>query len=157
MNEIQYIKGDATDPIYSKNRFIVHVCNDVGLWGKGFVLAISKRWPGPEAAYRSLAASESPTILGEGQAVLVQPGLWVINLVAQKGVKSSTNRQPIRYDVLERLLNDVAVHALSIDASIHMPRIGCGLGGGSWSDIEPIIKRTLIDKGIDVVVYDLSR
>ena len=35
-----------------------------------------------------------------------------------------------------------------------MPRIGCGLAGGSWETIEPIIARTLGAKGLKVVVYD---
>lgn len=40
-------------------------------------------------------------------------------------------------------------------ASIHMPRIGCGLAGGKWEVIEQIIKEELIDKEIAVTVYDL--
>lgn len=47
-NEIKYLKGDATQPLVSGNKIIVHVCNDIGAWGKGFVLAISKRWAQPE-------------------------------------------------------------------------------------------------------------
>jgi O-acetyl-ADP-ribose deacetylase (regulator of RNase III) len=38
-----------------------------------------------------------------------------------------------------------------------MPRIGCGLAGGSWEEIEPIIKRTLTDQGVEVVVYDFAK
>jgi len=158
MNKIQYVKGDATNPIYSKNRFIVHVCNDIGLWGKGFVLAVSKKWPEPEAAYHSLAASGLPMLLGEIQTVPVQPSLWVINLIAQRGVRSVSNPKPIKYWALEKALKELAAdYAISMDASIHMPRIGCGLGGGRWSEIEPIINETLIKQGLDVVVYDLER
>ena len=40
---IQFITGDATAPIGKGNRIIAHVCNDIGAWGAGFVLAISKR------------------------------------------------------------------------------------------------------------------
>ncbi|MEV6001124.1 Appr-1-p processing protein, partial [Streptomyces griseomycini] len=25
-------------------KVIAHVCNDIGGWGKGFVLAVSRRW-----------------------------------------------------------------------------------------------------------------
>lgn len=35
-----------------------------------------------------------------------------------------------------------------------MPRIGCGLAGGKWEKIEPLINKNLIEKGIDVFVYD---
>lgn len=50
--QIQYITGDATDPTGGGNKIIAHVCNDIGAWGAGFVLAISRRWPQPEAEYR---------------------------------------------------------------------------------------------------------
>ena len=49
MTEINYLKGDATQPHSQGTKIIVHVCNDLGGWGKGFVLAISKA-PGGAAA-----------------------------------------------------------------------------------------------------------
>lgn len=52
MKAITYLKGDATSPQASGIKIIAHVCNDIGGWGKGFVLAISRRWPEPEKAYR---------------------------------------------------------------------------------------------------------
>ena len=44
---IAYTTGDATAPEGDGPKIIVHVCNDVGGWGRGFVMAISKRWPEP--------------------------------------------------------------------------------------------------------------
>ena len=38
---------------------------------------------------------------------------------------------------------------------IHMPRIGCGLAGGSWHEIEPILEEHLAGAGFDIRVYDL--
>ncbi|EPJ40147.1 hypothetical protein STAFG_2811 [Streptomyces afghaniensis 772] len=35
-----------------------------------------------------------------------------------------------------------------------MPRIGCGLAGGKWSRVEPLIEERLIRRGISVTVYD---
>jgi len=37
-----------------------------------------------------------------------------------------------------------------------MPRIGCGLAGGKWTAIEPLIEQTLLVKGLDVYVYDFD-
>jgi len=37
-----------------------------------------------------------------------------------------------------------------------MPRIGCGLAGGDWSRIEPLIAETLCASDIDVTVYDFE-
>jgi O-acetyl-ADP-ribose deacetylase (regulator of RNase III) len=50
--DIAYHTGDATRPVGRGNKIIAHVCNDQGRWGKGFVMAISARWPLPEEAYR---------------------------------------------------------------------------------------------------------
>jgi len=52
MKPITYIKGDATNPQAKGTKIIIHICNNLGGWGKGFVLAISKRWKAPEEAYR---------------------------------------------------------------------------------------------------------
>lgn len=35
-----------------------------------------------------------------------------------------------------------------------MPRIGCGLAGGTWARVEEVISKTL--EGIPVTVYDLQ-
>ena len=50
--DINYLNGDATNPTGNGNKIIVHICNDIGGWGKGFVMAISKRWKQPEHQYR---------------------------------------------------------------------------------------------------------
>ena len=52
MSTIDYVKGDATSPVGSGTKIICHVCNDVGGWGRGFVVALSRRWSAPEARYR---------------------------------------------------------------------------------------------------------
>ena len=62
----------------------------------------------------------------------------------------------IRYDAVEKCLNKVAEFAKENQASIHMPRIGCGLAGGKWEEIESIILRTLLNKDIKVIVYDFE-
>jgi hypothetical protein len=48
----------------------------------------------------------------------------------------------------------LAVRAAELGASVHMPRIGCGLAGGRWERIEPLITRRLSEHGIAVTVYD---
>ncbi|GGN44191.1 hypothetical protein GCM10012285_26520 [Streptomyces kronopolitis] len=48
----------------------------------------------------------------------------------------------------------VADGARRLGASVHMPRIGCGLAGGVWSRVEPLISVRLARGGIPVTVYD---
>jgi O-acetyl-ADP-ribose deacetylase (regulator of RNase III) len=156
---IRYLQGDATQPVGLRSEFkiIVHVCNDAGKWGKGFVLAVSKRWKAPELAYRK-AFSVSPTLtLGDVQFVPVEPRLEIANLIGQHGVARGGQRvPPIRYEAIRKGLNAVAIHATERDATVHVPRMGCGLAGGRWEDIESIIEETLDDAGIATTVYDFD-
>ena len=50
--KINYLVGDATRPVGEGVKLIIHCCNDIGAWGAGFVVALSKRWEGPEKCYR---------------------------------------------------------------------------------------------------------
>jgi O-acetyl-ADP-ribose deacetylase (regulator of RNase III) len=153
---LRIVRGDATVPQAEGNRIIAHVCNDVGGWGKGFVLAISHRWPEPEQEYRRWHRGRAANDFGLGavQLVAVRPDLWVANMVAQHGMRSGRSGPPIRYDAVERCLHVVAGYATRLEASVHMPRIGCGLAGGKWEQIEPIIMRTLCERSIATTVYD---
>ena len=154
---IQYLTGDATKPQIDGQRIIVHICNNLGKWGKGFVLAISTRWPAPEKTYKDSFKAKQKPLLGDVQFVVVDNSITVANIIGQHGVRSPRNKSapaPIRYNAVEKGLSAVAERALKNNASVHMPRIGCGLAGGTWNEIEPIIQRTLISAGIEVFVYD---
>ncbi|WP_327089179.1 macro domain-containing protein [Nonomuraea sp. NBC_01738] len=148
---LSYVTGDATSPSGDGPRIICHVCNDLGGWGRGFVLALSRRWPEPEAAYRSMRSYE----LGETQLVQVEPTIWVANMIAQHGVRPTQAGPPIRYEALNNCLAALATRAADLGASVHMPRIGCGLAGGTWDQVEPLITDNLVRQGIEVTVYDL--
>lgn len=158
MATIRYIRGDATQPQARGNKIIAHICNDLGGWGKGFVLAVSKRWPGPEEAYRAWHRQRSKNDFGLGaiQVVQVEPYVWVANMVAQRGMKTGSKGPPIRYDALRACLKKLAVEAEELGASVHMPRIGCGLAGGRWEQVEPIILDELTSQGVGVTVYDFT-
>ncbi len=68
--QIKYIEGDLFSLLpfdEPTTKVIPHVCNDIGAWGSGFVIAVSKQWshnrtkapvgvaaqePSPEGSYR---------------------------------------------------------------------------------------------------------
>ncbi|MCA6067170.1 macro domain-containing protein [Chryseobacterium sp. RG1] len=157
MKKIIYIKGDATNPQTEGNKIIAHICNDIGGWGKGFVLAISSRWRIPENEYRMWFKNGENFKLGEIQIVQVEKNLWVCNMIGQhKIISNSKGIPPIRYEAVEKCLEKLADEALKLNASIHMPRIGCGLAGGKWEEIELIIEKTLLKNNAEVYVYDFE-
>ena len=155
---IKYLKGDATSPQAKGNKLICHVCNDLGGWGKGFVLAISKRWSEPEKDYRNWHRHRAKNDFALGNVRFIDVGNYIVvgNMVAQRGMKTGSNGPPIRYDSVRDCLAKVAEKAADIKASVHMPRIGCGLAGGKWEKIEPIISDKLLGNGIEVYIYDFD-
>lgn len=133
---------------------VVHICNNIGKWGAGFSGALSCRWTLPETCYRNRYAIEPPWF-GSCQTVHVADGIWVASIIGQDGVRSIDNPAPVRYIAISVGLKRVAELAKGLAATIHMPRIGCGLAGGTWDRVESIIQRTLCDQGVEVFVYDL--
>jgi len=176
---LKFIKGDATNPNDGKVKIIVHICNDVGGWGKGFVMAISKRWKQPEIEYRNWYknkeveqtdtvrferlesrdkySNEKKFELGNVQFVKATHDIWVANMIAQRDIKPDKDGlPPIRYSFVSESLERVKQFAKRQNASVHMPRIGCGLAGGQWTEIEELINDNLIAHEIETTVYDFE-
>jgi O-acetyl-ADP-ribose deacetylase (regulator of RNase III) len=153
-----YIKCDATQPIGDGKKVIAHCCNDAGGWGSGFVIAISKRWPEPEREYRKLFASSSRLLLGSLHVVFVEQNIWVASIIGQHGYGSRAvlSGPPIRYQALKDGFQSLAQWCIINNATVHMPRIGCGFAGGTWDMVEPLIQDTLCKSGIAVYVYDFK-
>ncbi|MFJ1704539.1 macro domain-containing protein [Kitasatospora sp. NPDC088346] len=154
---ITYLRGDATAPQAKGPKVIAHVCNDLGGWGKGFVLALSRRWPEPEAAYRRWHRGRAGNDFGLGAVQLVQvgPALWVANMIGQRGIRTGRSTGvPVRYEAIDAALARLGPQAVDLGASVHMPRIGCGLAGGRWERVEPLVRARLTERGVPVTVYD---
>jgi O-acetyl-ADP-ribose deacetylase (regulator of RNase III) len=158
MKPIRYLEGDATRPQGEGPKIIAHVCNDIGAWGKGFVLAISKRSKKPEVEFKKWYSERENNdyALGAVQLIEIEPHLWVANMIGQHKIakKGDTGLPPVRYQAIEQALSKLAEKAIQCDATVHMPRIGCGLAGGQWDLIEPLIIKQLSERDIEVNVYD---
>jgi O-acetyl-ADP-ribose deacetylase (regulator of RNase III) len=156
---INYVVGDATNPVTPGNRIIAHCCNDAGYWNAGFVRALSARYHQPESAYRRWAQTNAPVPFALGQVlfVKVKSGLCVANIIGQHGIRSNSNRRPIRYDALQQGLARVCQLALDHEATVHMPRLGAGLAGGDWAIVAGVIDQELCAYGVNVTVYDLPQ
>jgi len=153
MGKINYVNGDATQPIGEGEKVICHVANDLGAWGSGFVIAISKRWKAPEQQYykfiKSLPKNER---LGKVQFVVVESDIVVANMIGQHGTGRDENGlPPVRYAAIREALKDINTYCHLNNATVHAPRFGAGLSGGSWEIIEQIIKDEIT---VDVTIYD---
>ncbi|MGA9998110.1 MAG: macro domain-containing protein [Pyrinomonadaceae bacterium] len=161
MHKIEYRIGDATEPQGTGMKIITHCVNDVGAWGAGFVLALSQRWREPERKYRLWHQAGEldgvPFALGQVQFIKVASDIFVANLIGQRGIRHRGDHglSPVRYEAMRQGLARVRQHAMTLKASVHMPRIGAGLAGGDWREIEQIICDELAAHDLAVTVYDL--
>lgn len=158
MPEIHYLKGDATKPIKSP-AVITHICNTVGKWGKGFVLALTDRFgKGPDSPEYTFRNLQKPWQLGTLTFCHPEQDISVVNMIAQKGIYPVDGIPPIRYEALSQCLFVMYDYIIVVKrykgATVHMPRIGCGLAGGTWDKIQPLIEQTMT---VDTYVYDWEK
>lgn len=157
MSKINYVTGDATQPVTTP-AIIAHICNNRGGWGAGFTGALSKRYGQPNALYRNNWLCKKNYTLGCVQIVAVANQVSVANMIAQDGY-SRPGKPAINYDALAECLHELQMYTTKLltyyPYTVHMPRIGTGLAGGDWAVIEPMIEQELCEKGIQVTVYDL--
>lgn len=153
--KIQYRWGDATH-VADHPTIIAHIVDTTGAWGKGFTSSISAQWSEPEDRYRYWHKSKNGFSLGEVQLVQAADGLWIANMLAQKGRrrKSPADAPLVKYDALEHCLSAVAELAVEHEATLQMPRIGTGIAGGSWGDIEPLV--SAIADRVQTIVFDFA-
>ena len=76
-SELFYSTGDATLPQGRGPGIIAHVCDDIGQWGKGFVLPLGKRYPDAEKQYRKWYARklDPPICAGSGTICSSRAGI----------------------------------------------------------------------------------
>lgn len=145
---IRYVTGDATDPIGHGPWMVAHVVNNIGRYGAGFSKAVLKKWPHVYQRFGHMDLGEVAFRIGVDNPR--RNRLVVAHMCAQDGV--GTDRRRIVYHALEDCLRVVKVYAEVQNCTVHMPRIGCGLAGGDWAEVERIINAV----GLDCTIYDLA-
>ena len=151
---LSYTNGDVRKPVGDGDKIIVHCCNDIGAFGAGVALAISRKWPVVKRQYLRWYKSKNHFQLGNVQFVEAEEEIIVANLIGQKGIRVAKGCPPIRYSAIRQGLKKVVHKAIKDGETVHMPRMGAGLAKGHWPTIEAIVKETIVDKGINVFVYN---
>lgn len=153
--QIETKKGSATSaqPNLQNGVIIAHLCNHVGAWGAGFVLAVNDLSFAAKHAYKALCKDHNNDVpLGTTQFVEVKPNVWVANMIAQNGVDKTTNPCLVDYKALNECLKTVFERAVMLKCSVQIPSgMGSGLAGGSEQMIHDIIKTRAICNEINVL------
>jgi O-acetyl-ADP-ribose deacetylase (regulator of RNase III) len=148
---VQYKKGDLLE---ATEDIIAHGCNCVGIMGAGVARVISDRWPVVFPAY-SKACNAGLFQLGTCQLLQVSIPFPVptrgmrIAYVANLGTQHAPGPD-FRLSALRTALDNLVLRVGRERVAI--PKIGAGLGGGNWHEIE----RVLFDTPLNFTVYVLE-
>ena len=126
--------------------FILHQVNCRGVMGAGLARAIADNWPVVEERYHSLSKPNPKypyLLLGRSQTVHVGGKLYVVNLFGQDGFGRSgvhTNYAALA-KALATFRLGAEVTGILTAGPVYIPfKLGCGLGGGDWNRVKPIIE-----------------
>jgi hypothetical protein len=133
--------------------FIPHVCNNIDLFGAGFAAAVAERYPEVKANYHMLGKNFLRQNLGHAQIIKIKEdskykhSLYVINMIAQNGIRNPSNTRPLNYAALTKSMVQLS-HFIHMNTGflkqtekieIHAPKFGSGLAGGNWNFISDLI------------------
>lgn len=132
---MRYLRKDITT--VEAPALIAHGVNCKRKMGSGVAKALYEKWESVRKVYLISGSME----LGDAQFVQVEPGVIVANCFTQRNY----GRDGDVYAAPEAIKNSLtkvvefALTNLNLD-EVHMPKIGCGLGGLDWKeDVLPVL------------------
>lgn len=147
---MKYEKQDITT--VEAPAMIAHGVNCKRKMGSGVAKALYTKWPRVKEEYLAFGAMK----LGAVQTICVAPDLYVANCFTQVGFgyngKPYASTEAIKAS-LGRVC-ELIIRSPFLPNEVHIPRIGCGLGGLDWKDVEPIILELEEKHSVSFVVCD---
>lgn len=131
-----YRKGNLLNHV--SGGVIMHGCNAQGVMGSGFAKEFKAKYPEAFQAYKSEIADHSLEF-GQTSWCILYPGLYLASSITQNTYGIDGSRY-VSYDAIDLCIKEVIIFAQNKYCNINIPKIGAGLGGGSWDIISKIIE-----------------
>lgn len=145
---VQEVEGDL---LASGADALVNTVNCVGVMGKGVALQFKRQHPEMFVSYKRACDRGEVRI---GRMFVWETGLlngprYIINFPTKTHWKGRSRLEWVREGLvdLRRVIGDLGL------GSVALPPLGAGNGGLDWTDVEPLIRDTLGDLPIEVIVY----
>lgn len=142
---IRYRRGDL---LVADATVIAHGCNVIGRMGAGIAAQIRRAYPEMFEDYVKRCRRREFSV-GTAYLFRLADGRGVINI----GTQGRDGAELWAIDLGFRALRDLCER--SAIGTVAMPKIGTGLGGLSWTDVEPLLVRAFEGSEIVVDVYVL--
>lgn len=140
---VTYRSGDVTT---DDADLLVNTVNCVGVMGKGVALAFKNRWPSIMPEYQASCRSKALRPGGCQLYPLPDRRLWA-GLATKDHWRAPSQLAWVR-DGLRVLAEQARAAGVR---SIAIPPPGCGNGGLSWAEVEPLVLEAL--EGFDLRIY----
>ena len=148
---IRYINGDITK---TEIKNIAHGVNCQNVMGSGVAKALYTKFPKVKSCYHHFLDTKADNFDPLGYVNIVHPykvdDPTVYNLFTQR-FYGNDGRIFVSYDAVGRCFREL--NSLLNGQQLAIPKIGCGLAGGSWDIVKEIIDEYA--PNIDIYVYCL--
>lgn len=151
---IEYVKGNILD---AKEGFIFQQVNCQGVMGSGLAKAIRNKYPIVYECYSRFCAGRTPEeLLGSWMETRVAIDLSVICVFGQLNF-GRDGKQYTNYSALFvafMLMKEELAHYHPNSMPLLFPyKFGCGLGGGDWNTVLPLIEKCFSNRKI--IIYQI--
>lgn len=149
---IEIKNGDITKSSFD---ILCHQVNCQGTMGAGLAKTLRRCYPGLYQCYKTFCQSREPAdLLGQVLYYRTPNGVLIGNLFGQLSYGRGTRQTD--YQALEKGLRTIEEEQPK-HLSLALPyRIGCGLAGGDWLIVLPMIKRIFADSERAVTIWKLE-
>ena len=130
---------------------LAHGCNCAGAMGKGIAVGFKERYPQMYKLYQSFC--KAGAVPGEVFPYYDRDTDVVIyNLMTQRHWTTPATIEAIEQSVrtMMEMLQDIQIKTVGI------PKIGCGLGGLDWKDVQPLLEKISEEYKVTLVVVSLQ-
>jgi O-acetyl-ADP-ribose deacetylase (regulator of RNase III) len=157
---IRYVVGNLLE---AREDVIIHGVNALGRFGAGVAAAMAATWPAAKDSYLAAHAAGRVKL---GRVIWADVGERMIGHAVTQPTIGRTGLH-VSTEALTACMAEVAAASqtgipgtrlTSGFRSIAMPRIGAGLGGGNWQQLETLIEEAIEGRqpDLDVAIYVLA-
>jgi len=126
---------------------MAHGANGLGVMGAGIAPRFKKLYPDMYAAYN--AEGTAGRLHGGDVFVWKAPGITIFNVISQGILGPNAKLSFVEAGIRKAL----AVADADGVRTIALPRIGCGIGGLDWADVEPLLEGLAGESICDLEVW----
>lgn len=146
---VEYRTGDL---FLSDADALAHGCNCQGVMGAGIAVQFKKRYPEMFKQYQEECRTKR-FVIGSVLPYFASDGRLIFNLGTQKYPGPNADLKAIEHCLY--VITSYPTRKNETLKSIALPRIGCGLGGLSWKDVQEVIEGVGAFTKINLIVYTL--